>query len=301
MTIIDHNKYSPKTGAAKLGKSGNRQKAVFSVVFVIFLAYAICLLYPFFFCFNASLMDGGRTFMRNQIAFPNPIKLGNYTKAFSELEVNDTDFFGMLLNSVWFSFGTAFLPIFFASMTSYVVCKYRFPGRNFLYSLVIVTMMIPIYGSLPAQYRLFDNLGMVDSPLILLYYCSGFGTNFLVIYSFFKGISWSYAEAAFLDGANEFQVFFKIMFPMAMPAVSAIFIIAFTGGWNDYLTPILYMSRSFPTLASGIYLYEKKISYASNHPVYFAGVIISLIPILVLFGAFQNTIMSNVYAGGLKG
>mgnify|MGYP002709070850 FL=1 len=150
MTIIDHNKYSPKTGAAKLGKSGNRQKAVFSIVFVIFLAYAICLLYPFFFCFNASLMDGGRTFMRNQIAFPNPIKLGNYIKAFSELEVNDTDFFGMLLNSVWFSFGTAFLPIFFASMTSYVVCKYRFPGRNFLYSLVIVTMMIPIYGSLPA-------------------------------------------------------------------------------------------------------------------------------------------------------
>ena len=207
MTIIDHNKYSPKTGAAKLGKSGNRQKAVFSIVFVIFLAYAICLLYPFFFCFNGSLMDGGRTFMRNQIAFPNPIKLGNYIKAFSELEVNDTDFFGMLLNSVWFSFGTAFLPIFFASMTSYVVCKYRFPGRNFLYSLVIVTMMIPIYGSLPAQYRLFDNLGMVDSPLILLYYCSGFGTNFLVIYSFFKGISWSYAEAAFLDGANEFQVF----------------------------------------------------------------------------------------------
>ena len=53
MTIIDHNKYSPKTGAAKLGKSGNRQKAVFSIVFVIFLAYAICLLYPFFFCFNA--------------------------------------------------------------------------------------------------------------------------------------------------------------------------------------------------------------------------------------------------------
>ena len=85
-----------------------------------------------------------------------------------------------------------------------------------------------------------------------------------------------------------------------MGAAVAVFI-AFTGGWNDYLTPLLYMSRSFPTLASGIYLYEKKISYASNHPVYFAGVIISLIPILVLFGAFQNTIMSNVYAGGLKG
>ena len=244
MSAINKNEASLKT-AVKLGKSGSRQKAVFAVVFVIFLLYAIFLLYPFFFCFNASLMDGGRTFMRNQIAFPNPVKLGNYIKAFSELEVNETNFFGMLINSVWFSFGTAFLPIFFASMASYVVCKYHFPGRNFLYSLVIVTMMIPIYGALPAQYRLFDDLGMVDSPLILLYYCSGFGTNFLIIYSFFKGISWSYAEAAFLDGANEFQVFFKIMFPMAMPAVSAIFIIAFTGGWNDYLTPILYMSRSF--------------------------------------------------------
>ena len=88
-------------------------------------------------------MDGGRAFMRNQIAFPNPIRFDNYIKAFSELEVNRTNFFGMLINSLWFAFGTALLPVLFASMTSYVVCKYKFVGRNFLYSLVIVTMMIP--------------------------------------------------------------------------------------------------------------------------------------------------------------
>ena len=142
---------------------------------------------------------------------------------------------------------------------------------------------------------------MVDSPLILLAYCSGFGMNFLVIYSFFKGISWSYAEAAFIDGAGNSKVFFSIMLPMALPAVSAMGIMGFVGMWNDYLTPILYMSRTFPTLASGIYLYEKKIAYTANQPVYFAGVILSLVPVMAIFLAFQNKIMSNIYAGGLKG
>lgn len=186
-------------------------------------------------------------------------------------------------------------------MAAYVVCKYRFRGREFIYSMVIVIMMIPVYGSLPAQYRLYSRLGMVDSPLILLAYCSGFGMNFLVIYSFFKGISWSYAEAAFIDGAGNSKVFFSIMLPMALPAVSAMGIMGFVGMWNDYLTPILYMSRTFPTLASGIYLYEKKIAYTANQPVYFAGVILSLLPVMAIFLAFQNKIMSNIYAGGLKG
>ncbi len=300
---MNESDLSSAVRAAKKRKTAKSrsERIVFVAVFVLFFLYAATLVYPFLYCLNASLINGGRAFMRDPVGMAKPPKFVNYLSAFSQLDVNGSNFFAMTLNSVWFSFGGTILQMLFTSMAAYVVCKYRFRGREFIYSMVIVIMMIPVYGSLPAQYRLYSRLGMVDSPLILLAYCSGFGMNFLVIYSFFKGISWSYAEAAFIDGAGNSKVFFSIMLPMALPAVSAMGIMGFVGMWNDYLTPILYMSRTFPTLASGIYLYEKKIAYTANQPVYFAGVILSLLPVMAIFLAFQNKIMSNIYAGGLKG
>ena len=286
---MNESRFPSAVRAAKKRKTAKSrsERIVFVVVFVLFFFYAAALVYPCLYCLNASLIDGGRAFMRDPVGMAKPPKFANYLSAFSQLDVNGNNFFAMTLNSVWFSFGGTILQMLFTSMAAYVVCKYRFRGREFIYSMVIVIMMIPVYGSLPAQYRLYSRLGI--------------GMNFLVIYSFFKGISWSYAEAAFIDGAGNIKVFFSIMLPMALPAVSAMGIMGFVGMWNDYLTPILYMSRTFPTLASGIYLYEKKIAYTANQPVYFAGVILSLVPVMAIFLAFQNKIMSNIYAGGLKG
>ena len=113
-------------------------------------------------------------------------------------------------------------------------------------------------------------------------------------------MSWNYAEAAFIDGASHYSVFFKIMQPMAMPSVTAIAIMSFVGLWNDYSAPLLFMPN-LPTLASGLVLYEKETQYMANQPIYFAGAIISIIPVVTIFIVFQNTIMQNVYAGGLKG
>ncbi len=282
-------------------KKAKPERIVFGIVFVLFFFYAALLLYPFLFAFVASLKDGSRDFMNNMISFPLPPKFSNYISAIQELEVGNSSFLEMTFNSIWFAAGTTCLGIFSSEMVAYVVCKYNFKLKNFFYGLSLFVMIIPIYGSLPAQYRLFSQLGFMDSPSILLSYTGGFGYNFIIIYSFFKGLSWSYAEAAFIDGAGHFRVFFSIMFPMAMPAVTAITIIGFVGNWNDYLTPILYMEESYPTLASGIYSYEEKMKYLSDQPIYFAGVLLSMIPAVSIFVGFQNTIMQNVYAGGLKG
>ncbi len=281
-----------------MNKSKSRQ-IIFGTVIVLFTLYSLLLLYPFYYCINASLMDGARTFMRNQVAFANPVKFSNYVKAFQELEVSGADFFTMTFNSIWYAIGGETISTMFSAMTTYVVCKYKFKGRDFIYSLVIMLMMIPIYGALPARYRLYSQLGMVDSPLILIASTGGRG-NFLVMYAFYKGISWEYAEAAYLDGATDWQIFTKIMFPMAWPAISVLYVKGLIGEWNDYSGPILWLP-SFPTLSSGLFVYEKKIAYQANHPVYFAGVLISTIPVLTLFLIFQNTIMEKVHMGGLKG
>ena len=284
----------------KMKRIGTGSKIVNCVVFVIFTLYALGLLYPYFYGIQISFMESGRAFMRDTTHFPWPLKFDNYIKAFGELEINDTGYFMMLVNSLWYSVGSTVLGLFFSTCTAYVICNYRFFGRKFLYNMAIVIMMIPVYGSLPATFKLFSDLNIINSPLYLISCVGGFGSTFIYAYAFFKSLSWSYAEAAFIDGASHFRVFISIMFPMLIPSLAALGIMSFIGCWNDYMTPLLYFG-DMPTLASGLWTYERRIEYTANQPVYFAGVAISLLPILTIFIACQNTIMGKIYMGGLKG
>ena len=120
------------------------------------------------------------------------------------------------------------------------------------------------------------------------------------MYAFWKSLAWDYAEAAFIDGANHYSVFFRIMFPMAVPSMMALFVMSFITSWNDYSITLLYMTK-YPNLSYGVYAYGEISKYNANIPAYFAGVIISLLPVLTLFVIFQNSIMEKVHLGGLKG
>ena len=211
-------------------------------------------------------------------------------------------FLGMTFNSVWFAIGSQTIFLFLQSSATYVVCKYNFKGKMFIYNLIIVRMLIPIVGTLPATYRAYDLLGILNSPLILITAtdCLG-GSGFLIFYSFYKAISWEYAEAAFIDGANHFDVYLRIMFPMALPSIAVLFISGFIGHWNEYMNICLYLPE-LPTLSYGLYMYEQNMQYAGgNMPAYYAGVFIAAIPPITLFIIFQNSIMQKIHMGGLKG
>lgn len=283
-----------------LSRHTKTEKVVYMIVFVVFLLYAIGLLIPFAYGFNISLKENGRAFMRDPVSVTYPFYFRNYLEAFESLRIGNVNFFMMTLNSVWYAAGGTFMSLAASTCVAYVVSKYKFRGNAFIYGLAIVVIMIPIYGALPAQYKLYTQLNFIDSPLIVLASFSGFGTYFIYIYAFFKSISWSYAEAAFIDGAGNLKVFLSIMLPMLLPSLSALAVMNFVGVWNDYASPIIWLPN-MPTLASGLYTYEFNMRYEANQPIYFAGVFISLIPALTLFIVFQNTIMSKVYMGGLKG
>lgn len=122
----------------------------------------------------------------------------------------------------------------------------------------------------------------------------------MVIYAFFKNISWEYAEAALIDGAGHFTVFFKIMLPMAVPVVGALALLNGIGAWNAYMDVLLY-NPDWPTLASGLYGLSRTLPRLGNTPAYYAALVIALIPILVLFCIFSDKIMKNFSVGGLKG
>jgi raffinose/stachyose/melibiose transport system permease protein/N-acetylglucosamine transport system permease protein len=276
------------------------EKILLSLILVIFIAYAFTLLYPFFWAAYNSLKSG-REFNGDQFALPQVLHWDNYTKAFS-VNVNASSILTATFNSIWITVVSTFCGIAVSAITAYVVAKYRFRGASLIYAVAVFIQIIPIVGSLPARYELYyDTLEIANKPWIYwVTWCGGFDFAFLMLYSGFKNLSWTYAEAAFIDGATDWQVFIKIMLPMAKGPILAIGIMAVISGWNNYTTPILYLDK-MPTLASGLYYFNQAIQYVDNKPAYFAGVIMTMIPALVLFSISSNRIMGNVVMGGLKG
>lgn len=277
------------------------QRIAMGVFFGLFVLYALTLLYPMIWMFLSSLKGSLEYETGNSLDLPKKWLFSNYPEALDSLVVEGTNFLGMVWNSVWMNGISIVLGTFVTAITTYTIAKLQFPGRRAFYAVILFMMMLPIYGSMASSLQIKKQLGIFDNVFNVL--VSSFavgGYKFLVLYSFFKSISWTYAEAAYIDGASHFQVFWHVMFPQALAPLAVFAIQDFIGGWNDYMTPLIYMP-SFPTIASGLYLYESKMIRGMNYPVYFAGIVISAIPILIIFISMRKTFMTSLSMGGLKG
>lgn len=142
----------------------------------------------------------------------------------------------------------------------------------------------------------------LDGKIIgcIFIYSGGFGMNFMLLYSFFKNLSWTYVEAAKIDGAGDFKIFFRIIMPLAKGPIVAVTVMQLIGLWNDYLTPSIFLPEK-PTLAYGLRALTEKMYQNSNYTLLFATIIVTMLPIIILFCCFSKTIMENTSIGGLKG
>ena len=288
-------------------KRSTSRDIVFTVAFVLLLLYTVYVLFFFVFAFVCAVKTDNAQYTQDKISnrlfsFGGGFNLKNFVTAFDQLEATLQGFsFGNLLwNSLWRTVTSAVLSIMSSSMVCYVLVFYRSKMTKFIYNLGLFVSILPVYGSAGSTYRLMYNMGLINNPVSMIVSISLYGGYFFYMYSFFKSLPWEYAEAAFVDGAGHFGTFFRVMFPMALPSVSALFIMAFISGWNDYESTLLYMNK-YPNLAYGVYAFSENQKYVANMPGLFAGVILTLLPVLILFFAFQNTIMEKVHLGGLKG
>ena len=288
---------------SKRKKSVSRN-VVFTIAFVLLMLYVLYVVFFFVFAFVcATKTDNSQDKINDKlVSFGGGFNLKNFVTAFDQLEtvVQGCSFGNMLWNSVWRTVTSSVLSIMASSMVCYILVFYRSKMTKFIYNLGLFVSVLPVYGSAGSSYRLMYNLGLINNPLNMFLSVTLYGGYFFYMYAFFKSLSWDYAEAAFVDGAGHFTVFFKVMFPMALPSVSALFIMSFIAGWNDYESTLLHMNK-YPNLAYGVYAFSENQKYVANMPGLFAGVLITLIPVLILFLIFQNTIMERVHLGGLKG
>lgn len=278
-----------------------RQSLAFNIVGVIFLLYAISLLTPLLWgIWNSFLTRAEYNMASAVIKVPSAFRFDNYVNAWQELSANGVSMVTMTLNSLWYAAGSTALVLFANTMTAYVCEKYEFVGAGFFKKFQWITMSIPIMGNMAASLRWFRTLHVYDSYLYIIGTVGGLGFMFIFMSSTFRGLSWQYAEAAFMDGAGHFRVFFQVMLPQVLPTITALFVSEFITRWNDSMTPLVFFPN-LPTLASGLYVYQTIASRAINYPMLFAALVMCMIPVLVLYMFFQDTLMDLQLGGGVKG
>ena len=268
-------------------------------VSLIFMVVALSYIYILVWAF----ISGAKThteIVMDPFGLPEVWHFEHYLEVFETFELNGHNFLDMFGNSVWFSVMGALLVQFTSCTLAYGCSKYRFRGSGFIYTLTMFIITLPIYGNSGAVYELYANLGLIDSYAQVITTASGFNIMFLYYMAFFKNLSWTYAEAAMMDGAGDFQIYFRIMLPQARAIFGALFLTQWITNWNTYEAHLVYLPN-LPTLPVGIYQFNTEMMFRARLDILFAACVIIVIPALILFIAFNKTITTNVSVGGIKG
>ena len=281
-----------------------KTKYIYGAMSVIFFIYSLSLLYPFLYAFLSSVRDPW-DFLNDRVAFPETFDLSNYVKAFTEFNVYGVNFIEMFINSVLYTLFGTLMAITSSTLTSYVIAKYKFRIRGFLYGLAIFIMIVPIVGSQAAEIKLAQELHLYNSMIGMWIMRANFlGLYFLVFYAVFKSMPKGYYEASRIDGANDMQVMLKVALPLVKFTFFSIFLILFIEYWNDYLIPNLYLPN-YKTLSLALFhqaqSQELENTKISRVPYVMASVLCVTVPVIIIFAIFSKRLMGNMSVGGLKG
>ena len=206
-----------------------------------------------------------------------------------------------IVNTVLLVFGQVLLSVSIPAFTAYIIAKYNFKLKKIILNIAVIVMVVPTLGSTATTYNFMTKLGLINTYWgIYLMSAGGFGFGFLLFYNFFAAIPWEYAESAFLDGASDLKVFLKIMYPQAVPILTAIAITSFINRWNDYMTAYIYLPDN-PTIALGVSQLYSRMKNALTLPIAFAGMTLLATVSLIIFAVFNRFIMNNMSVGGVKG
>lgn len=274
-----------------------------SFFFLFFTFEAVIQIIPFLWVINNSLKTFQEYAVGGGMAITKTWQFVNYLYVFEEFKVNGTITYDIMLwNSVWMTAVNLVINVGASFCIAYALAKFRFPGRGLLYGIMIFTQTIPIIGTGAAAFKLRMALGMFDNPwLFWMAWATGFDYAAFVMYGSLQGVSRSYSESAELDGASELQILLQIVFPQVFPLVLSLMVTNFVGLWNDYTTSQVNLP-SYPTIAYGMFLFQKGSSYSQHgEVVYFASLVMAALPGVLLYACFQGTIIKNISVGGLKG
>ena len=212
------------------------------------------------------------------------------------------DFKLYIRNSLFLAVVVTAANIFLGGLGGYAFARLRFPGRELLFLLVLGTLMVPDQLRLIPVFVMLTNWHLINSfsGYILINLVTA--ANLFFMRQYFLTIPKDFEEAAKLDGAGYFKTFWRVMLPLALPAMSALVILQFQGTWNDFFWPLILFGQGTPSLYTvQLGLAELQFTYSTLWPEVMAGSVIAILPILAVFIAFQRYFISGVVSAGVKG
>src|SRR5215217_4990052 len=191
----------------------------------------------------------------------------------------------------------------FGSMSAYVLARFDFPGNRALYYLMLAGLTFPIFLAIVPLFFVLRGIGLLNTlpGLIVTYAAFAFPFTVFFLYAFFRSLSKSIAEAAAVDGAGEWRTFFQIMLPMARPGLATVAILNFVGLWNQFLLPIaLNANPDNFVLTQAMASFASQAGYSVDFGALFAAVVITVVPVLIIYLIFQRQLQGSVSAGVSK-
>lgn len=226
---------------------------------------------------------------------PSNINFNNYV-----LAVTTHPYAQWYINTIMVTAAVVAIVLFFSSLSGYAFAKLPYKGRDILFFLFISTMMIPSQVRIIPQYMLYSKLGLINtlaSCVVGWFYCA---FAIFLMKQFFMSIPDELLEAARIDGAGEIRIFIQIVIPLAKSQLSALGILAFTWGWNEYFAPLIFISdTNKQVLSVGIATF--KSVYATNYAEQMAGATLALVPVVIVYIILQNHFIEGIALSGVKG
>jgi len=267
---------------------------------VVFSLLSICALGPFVYLFIASFVEDMSLVFKNGLSLKiemDMLSLNNYILLFTK---NDGLYFSWYKNSLIITVLYTAISLFFSSLVGYGVTMYDFKFKKILVVIILSTMMIPLEILMLPLYREMLSFGLLNTytGVVMPFAVSAFAIYFFMQYA--QTLPKELMDAARVDGCGEFRIFLQVMVPIMIPAFGTMAILQAMTAWNDFLWPLIVMStnKNF-TLTVGLQTYLSP--YGNNYNALFAGAVLSVIPIMVLFLANQKTFISGLTVGGVKG
>ncbi len=306
------NLFKRKEVPFKSERKKNKIKRKFSafalILMILFIIYTVTLLLLLVWAFNTSLKIDEKAFKRDPIGLTKDWAFVNFAKVFQYMQNipkptgGKVGLFAMLMNTILYAGVGSVIAAMVPCLVAYAVAKFPCKFSKLLNYIVIVTMILPIVGSYSSEMKILEALGLYDKMYGTWIQKFNFlGMYFLVYLGMINGLGKEYWEAAYIDGANQYSVLFRIILPLLKNTIMLVVLVQFIDLWNNFQAPLLYVPSS-PTLAYGIYFlgnldFREGIS---STPMRMACSMVFAVPMLILFIIFKDKLMGNLTMGGVK-
>jgi multiple sugar transport system permease protein len=279
-----------------------RQKkiAIRTLYHVFVILFGIVMIYPVLWMISGSFKGNAEILRGTLSLIPKEVKLSNYSTGWRGF--GGVTFATFFKNSFIVTIVATFGCVISSALVSYSLSRVQWKGRKFWFTAMIATMMLPSQVLMIPQYLIYYRLGLVPGyvPLILPYYC---GQAFFIyqMMQFMKGIPRDLDEAAKIDGCSKYSIFSRIILPLLKPSLVTTVIIQFYWKWDDYMGPLLYLSKPQSyTVSIAIKLFADSSS-TTDYGAMFAMSTLSLIPVFLIFLIFNRYLVQGIGTSGLKG